>query len=567
VISPLIALTLTPVHIALAGLVFIYVFFFGNGFISSGNVDIKIVGPSTVSSGELVDMTISVLNQNRSEIESALLTVEYPEGVRDKKTEDTLKTQREDLGNVKKGGLISKGFSFFMLGNKDAIKTISLKVEYKIKGSNAVFVKEKKYDISIGSSPVILTVSSPKEINSGQVIPFNISLSSNSTNILKDVYIVAEYPYGFDVTDSSIKPKVDKNQWFLGDLKNGDKKTLNLYGKLIAQNNEERTFKFTIGTKSGGDLGDVDTVFTSVSPTVLVKRAFIDLDLKLDNQEDDIAVSNGSSMSNSLSFRNTLVDKLSNVSVNVFILSPYISKSTITSDGKGFYNSSENRIFWNKNLDSGFAEMDPSDEKSISFSMSLFQISPTVKNPSFDVNVSVLGTRSLAGGDTEVVKSEVSKTVKVKTNSKLIPKVLYAGVGSYPPKAEGSTIYTIEWTITNTHNDVSGTRVVTTLPTYVQWTGNVEPSNENIIYDPDTRTLAWNPGNIIAGAGFSYSPRKVSFQVKFLPSISQIGTVPTLTGMINVSGTDTFTNKPISYQVEPVHTQAENSQLGGQVVK
>lgn len=556
----------------LAIIIAIYMFFFGGNFMSSQNVDIKIVGPSSVSSGEEVLMTVSILNQNKVDMESVLLTIDYPDGTRDKTGDEPLIIQKEDVGTIKKGSLASVGSTFFLLGNKDTIKTISLKVEYRIKGSNAVFVKEKKYDISIGSSPVLLDVSYPKEVNSSQDVVMTVNVSSNSANLLKDVYVIAEYPYGFEFGASTLKPKESNNKWFLGDLKNGQKKTWTVSGKLLAQNNEERTFDFVVGTNSNPNSTGIDNILGQFKPTILVKKSFIDLQLSINGQSaSTVALKEDSDMAFEISFKNILNDKLSNVIVSASLDNIYINKASVKAGAEGFYNSLENKIVWDRNTNQSLSEMDPSDEKNFSFNFNLLTIPPTIKNPIINIETTVSGTRSLQGGDTEAVSTKIAKNIKIMTNVGLLAKTLYSGViqntGPTPPQAEKATTYSIEWTLSNTHNDVSNTSVFTTLPPYAQWTGVIYPTTENIVYDNETKTVRWNPGAIPAGAGFIYSPRTVAFQVKVIPSVSQIGNLLNITNNISLSALDNFTNTNINLTIPPLNTKTYNSSFGGEVVK
>lgn len=49
--------------------IFFYNLFFG-GVLSSENVDIKITGPSSISSGDNVNLVLSILNENKAPLES-----------------------------------------------------------------------------------------------------------------------------------------------------------------------------------------------------------------------------------------------------------------------------------------------------------------------------------------------------------------------------------------------------------------------------------------------------------------------------------------------------------------
>ncbi len=545
------------VFFVMSAIASVFLFFGGWSRTSSQNLDIKVVGPSSVSSGEDTDMTITILNQNKASIEAVSMIIEFPDGVKmDRELENPITYQKYDIGDIKSGESASRPIKFYILGNKDTIKVFNIKVSYKLKGSNAIFTKEKKHEITIGSSPLILNISSPKEINSGQDVSLNISLVSNSPGVLQDVFVKAEYPYGFSFKDASIKPdKGSINEWSLGDIKNGEKKEFVLNGNILAQNNEERTFKWFVSSKGQG--GD-EIALASQDNTLVVKKSFIDLEMVLDGQKNDIVVSPSEDITGEISLTNTLFDKLSNVNVNLKFQGNYFDRNSVRPSSGGFYESINNNIVWNKNTNTSLSEINPSDERNFLFFFNMSSIPASVKNPSIVLEGNVSGIRSISGGDTESVSTKISKTIKVLTKMSLNAKTSYSGIisntGPIPPKAEKETTYTIELSLTNTHNDVSNVRVNTILPQYVTFTNVISPSGENVTYNSDTRTVLWNVGNLPASSGFTYSPRKVSFQVKILPSLAQVGIIPDITSEIVATGKDTFTERNIKDSFPPLNT-------------
>ena len=139
-----------------------------------------------------------------------------------------------------------------------------------------------------------------------------------------------------------------------------------------------------------------------------------------------------------------------------------------------------------------------------------------------------------------------------------------------PPKVTAETTYTIVWQVTNGTNKVSNARIRATLPAYVTWKGVVSPDSENVTYEPDGEII-WNAANIEAGAGITREPKEVSFQVGFIPSITQVGSYPvlitetTLTAMDDFTGSivnDTENSKDIKLTTDPYYVKEE-----GKVVK
>ena len=149
------------------------------------------------------------------------------------------------------------------------------------------------------------------------------------------------------------------------------------------------------------------------------------------------------------------------------------------------------------------------------------------------------------------VSSAITRSIVVNSNLALIADVIYNGgpfknTGTIPPKAEKTTTYAVNWSISNTFNNTSGVTVSAVLPSYVKFVDNISPQNESVTYDDVSGEVVWSVGNIKTDTGYSSAPRKVSFQVSILPSLTQIGTVPTLVGDSTLKATDTFTNAALT---------------------
>ncbi len=535
-----------------------FIFFGGINLISSNNLDIRIVAPSSISSGEELPVGLSVVNANRTDLEGVVLFIEYPDGSQEVGSDKVLSHERVELGRVAKGGTAEHSVRALLFGEKDSIKTFIFRIEYKVKGSNATFSKEKTYDVSIGSSPLLFEINYPKEINSGQEVRMVINITSNSSVVLKNSLIKIEYPYGFTYKNSSVKPLRDNSIWNIGDLKNGDKKTLEVTGVLIGQNEEEKTFKISAGVQSADNSNDFDTELVEESATVAIKKSFFDIALTTSGGE---AREVGQNVPIIIKWRNTLPDKIYNAKIEAKISGNALDRSDVLVGNGGFYQSIDNLVIWDKNGEEDLAQIMPGDGSQVS--LTLVSIKDPVairkiKNPNMNVYVKMTGERTDL--DSSIVSSEGEIVIKIISVLSLTSKT-YRSVGQLvntgpiPPKAEKESTYTVTWNLTNTTNDLSGATVKTKLPAGVSWKGEIHPLSEKITYDPDTRTITWNVGNISAGVGFNYSPKEVSFKVGIVPSISQVGVSPALTGEVSVLANDTYAGVPISFTSKALTTE------------
>ncbi len=536
----------------------VFIFFGGINMISSNNLSVDIIAPTSVSSGEELSIGLSIVNGNRTDLEESTLFITYPEGAMTVGEDEKDITHEEiNLGVVPKGGSAEHGVRVALFGEKDSIKTFSFRIEYKVKGSNAVFSKEKTYDVIIGSSPILLDVKYPKEINSGQDITMTVEVTSNSTVPIKDLLVKIDYPYGFTYKSSTIKPVRNDSVWSLGDLKNGDKKKFDIVGALVGQNMEDRSFRISAGNKSGS-VYDFDTVLVSNTITMGLRKSFFDLNVRAGNNSVGTV---GDSIPVNVKWQNTLPDKITDANIQIVLTGNALDESKVNVMAGGYYSSLNDLATWTKNENASLADIAPGDSGDIALSVGSLSnlVQPKfIKNPFINLKISMTGNRS--GRDGGVVNSTQDVVIKISTVASITSKALrdsgpFTNTGTVPPKADKETTYTINWVVTNTTSDLKGTVARAELPQGVFWKGETSPSTEKISYNSDTRIVIWDIGPVTAGSGFVNSPKQVYFKVGLTPSVVQVGSVPNLTSAVDMLATDTYTEKEVKTSALPVNTR------------
>ncbi|HRH26779.1 MAG TPA: hypothetical protein PLZ99_01320 [Parcubacteria group bacterium] len=547
-----------------------FIFLGGLNTISSNNITMDIIAPTSVSSGEELSIGLSIKNGNRTTLEDATLFIDYPDGTESVLEENKPISHEEvALGVIENGQIKDHSLRVVLFGEKDTVKTFSFRIEYKVTGSNATFSKEKTYEVLIGSSPIILELDYPKEVNSGQNITIDVSVTSNSSVPIKDAIVKIEYPYGFTYKGSNIKPVRDDSVWSIGDLKNGDKKIISINGVLIGQNLEDRSFRISAGTKSGG-VFDFDTPLVSNLITMGIRKSFFDLEV--DSYNNGVA-NPGATNGTSISWQNTLPDKIVDSTIEVKLSGNALDRSRVTVADQGFYRSVEDKIVWDKNTTSNLGDMSPGDSGRVSFSVASISnlVQPKlIKNPYIDLKIVISGER--VGRDGGKVSSTEDVTIKISSVANLTSKSLrstgpFSNSGPIPPKADMETTYTISWTLTNTTSDLRGTSVRAVLPQGVSWKGETSPSSEKITFDPDTRVVTWDIGNVSAGSGFTSSAKQVYFKLGIVPSLNQVSTVPNLLLSSNLTSIDSHTGAELKTFASQTNTKFEDGMpAGGDIV-
>jgi hypothetical protein len=521
--------------------------FKGSNVVSADNVDIKVVGPVSTAGGAELSLDIEVQNNNNIKLELVDLFVEFPEGTANPgNITEELKRFRESMGDIESHESAVKTVKAVMFGEENSKKEIRITAEYRVQGSNAIFVKEKIYEVFISSSPVTLSVGSFKEVNAGQEMEVTVTVTSNSATPLKNLLVRGEYPFGFSFIRANPAPSFDNNVWKLGDLPPQTKRTIVLRGKIEGQDEENRIFRFNLGIQSAKNEKQIGTAFVSASQDITVKKPFIGVELALDGDtsNNDHVVELGRAVRADVVWVNNLDTSIADVEILVKLRGSTIDKTAVAVDS-GFYRSYDDTIVWDKTNTPSLELLRPGEEGRVSFTFTPRDPSgvtgAALKNPEIYLDVSVKSTRLSENDVPESIASTLRRRAKVASAAYFSSEALYSvgpfkNTGPLPPRAENETTYTVVWTITNTSSSIADAKVKASLPSYVKFLNKLSPSGEKISYNPVGGEVVWTAGTISAGA-----KKEVAFQISFTPSVSQLGMVPVLVNGSEFTAEDQFT--------------------------
>ena len=178
-------------------------------------------------------------------------------------------------------------------------------------------------------------------------------------------------------------------------------------------------------------------------------------------------------------------------------------------------------------------------------------------NNSITIDASISGRQDIAGYELKELKNSDSAIIKIISDVGFAAKALFSS-GPIPPKVEQETTYTVVWGLSNSSNTISKGIVRSSLPGWVKFAGSVSPANENFAYNSSTREITWNVGNIPRGTGITTGSREVSFRIILAPSLSQLGTAPTIINEAVLTGHDDFANVDVRVYKSPLSTRLVN---------
>lgn len=554
-----------------AGVFAWYMFASGSNYVSANNIDIRIIGPVAIPAGETLTLDVDVINTNPEKIETVDLIIEYPEGTR--RAEDgltTLLSDRLPIGNIAKSETVRRKIQVLLFGEENVKKEIKIIVEYKVPGSVILFRKEKKYPIYIGSAPVSIDISNFKEVIPNQITTFKVVVNSNSKSVIKNLVFKAEYPAGFIFDNAIPAASFNTDTWSLGDMAPGDIREIEITGKIIGDANIERYFGFVTGTEDPLDKSNIAIRLVENKEKILVQKPFLSADVFVGKSGSSVyAYEAGTPIRAEVVWQNNLNVPIYDLILEMQLSGSTIDKKTVESE-QGFYQSQNNLILWDKSLVKEFIEIAPGQSGSLQFSLSSLPSNltnnSTLRRQNIKLDLTVRAKRLSEDRVPQEIKSTATKSIKIASELTLASRLVHSigpfeNTGPVPMEAERATTYTVINSISNSFNNVKDVIYKVTLPTYVNWTGNIFPANSNAKYNVDTKEITWSLGDISPGVGYNTGAREFSYQVTITPSISQVGQTPNILSNQSVLGTDAFAETVIQSIVPPLGTSIETDPM------
>lgn len=545
----------------------VYTFLFTEGP-SPENIDIEISGPLTIPGGEELGLQIQIVNRNPVAIELADLIIDYPDGTRSAADLNIdLSRYREAVGTIEPGEQKRLTARSVLFGEEESQKKINLVLEYRIEGSNSIFFKDKTYNVLLSSAPVSLIVDSVKEISSGQEVLLTARVVSNSSGILEDVLVTADYPFGFTFGGAKPEPVAGNSVWNLGDMEPGSEREIEVRGLLTGQDTEERIFRFRTGVQDPRSDTEIAAVFNTSEIPIMIKRPFMQVGIALNGQEgsNSVTVAANSLVNGIVEWENTLPTTLYDVEVTAKFSGPALDRARISSRD-GFYRSQDVSVIWNEETTDGvLGSIEPGDRGKLAFAFAPLPVTPaiTITDPNMTVEVTVRGRRVSESEVPEAIETSAKRTAIVASNIALASRTLYRSgpynnTGPIPPRAESPTTYTLELSVANSTSDLENVVLTTRVPWYLEWFDQITPTDANVTYNPVSGDLTWTIGDVPAGVGYTQDPIQLYLQVGLEPSLSQVGNPVELLYGQSIRGVDSFTGTVLTAS-EPALTTVLSS--------
>lgn len=517
--------------------------FFGNNQISARNISINIEAPFSIAAGEQVPMQVSVSNQNSVPIQAATLIINYPVGTKTNEAETKdLYEQRIPVDSIAAGEAINIPLNALFFGEENEEKELRATIEYRVNGSNGTFFKEAEpVKIKINSSPLVIRVDAVERASSGQEIEVTLTVQSNTSAPQRNILITANYPNSFSFLRAEPAPSYGQNTWQIGEIAPEGSQVIKIRGRINGVANEESELQFSAGTPRSDNQFVMSSVMTQAKTTYTIERPFIDVLVRVNGDEDGSAVIEAGKESNVIvRVTNTLDETIYDMRVEVSPEGNLIRDNLLSISG-GFYDSTNKVIRYEVAGNDNLSEVLPGESRDFSF---LVKPDLNQQTAAFDVSTNVYARRVReAGAEEEIVGTAVAEA---KYESKIVLRAQagrndgpFADTGPLPPVANENTTYTLTFEVEAGANDLSAAVMTTSLPQHIVWLD--EYAGEGTVeYNPVAKQIRWNVGAMTAKTS-----RQLQVQVSLLPSVTQVGTNPTLVGSQEVRATDRFTETTV----------------------
>ncbi len=537
-----------------------YFLFQGGNTISGENIDIVATGPFTIGGGEAIPVEINVANNNAVPINAATLIVEYPAGtqsVNDPGKE--LYTERLSLDTIASGETLKVPLRATVFGEEDEEKEIKTSIEYRVEGSNALFFKEADpLRFKIGSSPITLSVDNTIKLSSGQETEVTLVISSNSSNPIPKMLVTADYPNGFDFSESEPSPDYAENMWVIENLEPESSQEITISGIMVGRETDEYAINLAVGVPSERNPQTLSSVFVTDQIDFVIEQPFLDIDMRIaGDNSPEVAIEPDEQVGVVIEVQNTLEDSIYDASIVVELSGNALSDLDVRTQN-GYYNSSNNTISWNVGNYDLLEQIAPGRSEQVSFSIETKDGS--ARTPQVNIHVKVEARRVSESRVAENLEGTADAVVKIISIPELAADVgynnsVFSDYGAIPPIAEKKTSYTLSMMIQNGSNEINNAEVTASLPPYVEWLGDSSGSGD-LTFNEVNRVITWDAGSIDGN-----SSAVISFQVSLLPSTSQIDTTPTLLGTQRMKATDGFTGEVV--RTEHISLTTELSRESG----
>lgn len=566
----------------------------GSNDVSSLNLEIK--APEKISVGQEFSYKITYHNSTAYNLGGVHLEIQYPDNFVYSKASIAPQNGNNgwDLSNLAPGGNGELDISGILINKPDSVNIISARLSYTPANISSQFIKEASASTLLDQLGFTVDLNYSNTAFLNQDNDLTLIFSDIKNNYLGDFNLSFALPEGTNVSEvgsssTSTSPKINNlivpataNQninssstkdntnflvtkkvgatWLISGLnQNTGRQEVAIKYKIVKDVlNKEiivRLEKKSVNGKS--------YIFWEKIITPEIIKSDLNLSLALKDLKDGQPLNFGQTLKYDLSYSNKGTNTFKNVSILAAINGEIIDWNTLSDLKSG--QRSGNTIIWTPKEIPELSEIKPGQNGVISFSINL----SSFKESFLGHSLSLSSYAQYSVGEKSIKKDENKSNVisnQINSDLNLAENILYfdtdnnsVGTGPLPPKVGEKTGLHVYWTVTNDLHELSDTKVIFNLPSYVSWDAKSTVSIGKIYFDSSTNKVIWEIGTLPV----STYKATADFGISFTPLETQRDKILVLSLGSTVSATDKETKGLIIKKINAKTTRLEDDQMAG----
>ncbi len=500
-------------------------FVFGHNRLSvnAGEVTVELEMPTTVASGDDMEVTVTYYNGSAATLESGAVELVLPDGFYLKESDPQAAkgtNNHWDISDVPPGSGGSIIVTGQLLGVMGDQKDFTALLTYSPINFSSDFQTSAHQAVTVGESIMKLDVSAPEQVRSGEEMTYAYSITNSAALPMVNAKAVLSIPTGFTVTSSDPVASQGNNEWLFEEIEAGGTVEVKLKGTMATDAAEEQEFVLQVGIQEADGFLNLQA-----EDRRKIKVSNPELALKITGPS---SASAGEDLTYDINISNP-----SNIEIKDIVLKLDFAGSAIDGSSATLETIDALAAGEEKDLTYQVVVKDPLPENASDIVVTLSVDSATIDDADVEF------------ADTAEVTTALQGTLELTAVGRYFADDLSKlGSGPIPPRVGKTTTYLIRWAVTaggGTMNDLS---VKTTLPSGVTY---ADSGNEHITYDSATDTVTLNLDELSAG-----TTETASFSVSVTPTSNDLNKLLVLTNEAVGTATDANSGEAVQVQVKKI---------------
>jgi len=498
---------------------------------------LEILGPGEAKLAEEIEYTVKYKNNGNVRLEEAKLFFEYPKY---SLTPENKSREEKPLDDIYPGQERTLSFKARLIGKEEEMKSAEATLRYRPKNLSAYYESETTFTTQIKDVPLTFEFDLPSKIESGKEIRLRLNYFSNVNYPLSDLGIKIIYPSDFEFLESQPQT-LEKTEYDVGLLNLAEGGRIEVLGKIQGTAGQIKIFQADLGQWRDGEF----VVLKTANKGVEIIKPLLYIIQEINGNPKYVA-NLGDLLDYEITFKNIGERILENMFLIMKLEGEIFDFDTLKTD-VGRFSKDENKIIFDYTMVPELKKLLPMSEGKIEFWVK-------IKDEFENKNPEITNTVSLDGFE-EIFSNKINSKIEISQKGYFSDEI-FGNSGPLPPRVGETTTYTIMWQVKNWNNDLKNVKVKATLPPEVKLTGKIFPETEasKFAFDPESREIVWEIGDLSAGKGPSEPGPNIAFQIALIPTLEQRGKSPILIGEAKVSAEDLWTEATLERISNPVDT-------------